>query len=343
MRIVVLLLALLLAGGAAAEDFYKGKQIRLIVGSESGAGYDAYARLLARHMPRHIPGNPPIVPQYMPGASSLVAANYLYNLAPRDGTVFGTFQRDLPLAALLDSRKEQVKFDASKFTWLGSASSGRDDAYLMVMRAELPVKSIADIRGAGKASLVLAATAPGAQSYDVPAALKEILGLNLQIVAAYPSAAQMVLALMRKEVDARMIGLSSMLATQPEWLRDGVVRVLLQFGRADRHKLLPQVPTAQELAANEADRSLIELMETSQLLSWPFAAPPDLPAEQAATLERAFLETQQDPAYLADAAQAKMELSPIGGAEIAARLKRLYALPPALIARYNQLLAKTER
>jgi tripartite-type tricarboxylate transporter receptor subunit TctC len=209
----------------------------------------------------------------------------------------------------------------------------------MIVRADVPVRTIGEIRGAGKASLILASTAPGAQSYDVPAALTEILGLNIRIVPGYPSANAMVLALMSKEVDARMIGLSSMLATQPGWLRDGLVRVLVQFGRADRHPLLPDVPTADELAANADDRALIELMETSQILSWPFAAPPDIPDEQATILRRAFLETQDDPAYLAEAAQAKMELSPIGGAEIDQRLKRLYALPPALIARYNRLLA----
>jgi tripartite-type tricarboxylate transporter receptor subunit TctC len=341
-----LAIAMALAAATAAgaqEPYFKNKQIRLVVGSDTGAGYDAYARLLARHISRHIPGAPAIVVQNMPGAGGLVAANYLFNIAAKDGTVIGSFQRDLPLQSLLDRERTQIKFDATQFTWLGSSSSGAGDAYLMLVRSDVPVHSVEDLRGPNARQILIAATAQGAQSYDVPLALGELLGLNVRVVGGYPSAAALSLAMMRKEVDARMIGFSSLRATQPEWLRDGVVRVLIQFGRIDRHKDLANVPTARELARNEQDRDLIEMMETSQFLSWPFTAPPGIPADVTAVLRTAFMDTQRDPEYVADAEKAKMELSPIDGEQITKLLVHLNSVPASTIERYLRIIGKPSK
>ena len=328
------------SGAVSAQDFYAGKQLNLIVGSETGGGYDTYGRLLSRHMGKHIPGNPTIVMQNMPGAGGLRAANHLYNIAAKDGTVIGTFQRNLPLAAILDKSREQIKFEPAKFTWLGSSSSGRDDAYMLVIRSEVPVKSVADIRGPNAYNLIVGATAPGSQSHDLPVVLAEILGLSLKIVAGYPSSSASVLAMMRKETEGRMFGLSALRAAHPEMIEKNIVRSLFQFGRITRHPELADVPTARELAPNDEARAMIEMLEVSQFLSWPYTAPPDIPPERAAILRRAFMAAHADPDYIAEAEKQKMELSPITGEEITAMLTRLSDLPPGLIARYNQISSK---
>lgn len=334
-------LALAAASGAAeAQEFYAGKQISLIVGSETGGGYDTYGRLLSRHMGKYLPGHPTIVMQNMPGAGGLRAANHLYNVAAKDGTVIGTFQRNLPLNAILDKSREQIKFEPAKFTWLGSSSSGRDDAYMLVIRSEVPVMSVADLRGPKAHQLIVGATAPGSQSHDLPVVLAEILDLSLKIVPGYPSSSASMLAMQRKETEGRMFGLSALRATHPEMLTKNLVRCLFQFGRITRHPELPEVPTARELAPNDEARAMVEMLEVSQFLSWPYTAPPGIPPERTAILRQAFMATHSDPEYVAEAEKQKMELSPIGGEEITEMLTRLSDLPPSLIARYNQIAAK---
>jgi tripartite-type tricarboxylate transporter receptor subunit TctC len=329
------------APGAAAQDFYRGKQINLIVGTETGAGYDFYARLLARHLSKHIPGNPNIVVQNMPGAGGLRAANHIYNVAAKDGTVTGTFQRNLPLMSIVEKDNQQVRYDATKFTWLGSPSRGAGDAYMPIVRSDVPVERVEQLRGPGSPQLVIAGTAPGTQGYDVAATLAEILGLNLRVIPGYPSANEMSIALLRHEVDGRMIGLSALRSTQRDWIEKKFVRILIQVGRENRHPDLADVPLARELVTDPGDFALIELMDAAQFMSWPFMAPPDVPADRAAILQQAFMATQSDPAYLADAERQNMELSPIGGPEIRDILVGLSGkLTPALLARYKTINAK---
>jgi tripartite-type tricarboxylate transporter receptor subunit TctC len=325
----------------AADDFYKGKQLYLIVGTDTGAGYDYYARLLSRHLPKHIPGNPRVIVQNMPGAGGLRAANHLYNIAAKDGTVIGTFQRNLPLMSIVEKDNQQVRYDATRFTWLGSPSRGAGDAYMLIVRSDSPVKRIEELRGPNAPQLIVGGTAPGTQGYDVAAMLAEIIGLNMRVIPGYASANEMSMALMRKEVDGRMIGLSALRSTQKEWLEKNLVRILVQVGREDRHPDLADVPLARELVSDRGDQALIELMDAAQFMAWPFMAPPGVPAERAAILQQAFMETQQDPAYLADAERQSMELSPISGEEIRRILLGLNAkLTPDLLARYKVINAK---
>jgi len=328
----------------AAEDFYKGKQINLIVGSEAGGGYTAYARLLQRYMPKHIPGNPSIVVQNMPGAGGLQAINHLANIAPKDGTVFASFNRNLPLNALVEKSNDQVRFDPLKLTWLGSASSGAGDAYMLIVRDDVPIKRIEEVQGNTGKSLLVATTAPGSQSYDVPSSLIDLLGLNLKIVTGYPSSAAMSLAMMRQESDGRMIGLSALRSTQPEWVEKKMVRILIQTGRIERHPDMLDVPNARDLAPDAGSRALIEFMDATLLLSWPYAAPPGIPADRAAILQKAFMDTVKDPEYIAEADKQKMELSPISGADIQKVLQDLTAkMTPELIERYNRIVARSKQ
>src|SRR5262249_29468216 len=194
----------------AVEDFYKSRQLNLVVGYGPGGGYDVYARLIARHFGRYIPGNPAVVVQNMPGAGSLRAVNYLANAAPRDGSVIATFSRDMPLLGILGN--PNVRFDARTFTWLGSSSSYGNDSYLLFTRADAQVKSIAEARRGGGPPLVLGGTGEGASGNDVVSVLRDALGLNLRLIAGYPDSNALFLAVDRKEIDGRCVGLSAVQA-----------------------------------------------------------------------------------------------------------------------------------
>lgn len=328
---------------AAQSTFYKGKTIRVIIGYGTGGGYDSYARLLTKHLGKHIPGNPNVLPQNMPGAGSMAAANHIFNVAPKDGTAFGTFARGLALGGLIDPSNKQIKFKPAEFTWIGSSSSYKDDAYLLLVRSTAPIKTIADLRGSNAKQMVLAATNAGSTSYDVPVQLLEVLGLKLKIIHGYPDGASMSLAVERGEVDGRMIGLSAISATQPEWLgTNGFMRPLLQFGRRTRHTLVKDIPTARELAQAPEDSALIELLEMPFFLARPYAAPPGVPADRAALLMKGFMATHDDPDYRADAKKQKMDISPISGSEIRDMLTRMTKISPEVIQRYLNIAAKTK-
>ncbi len=299
-----------------------------------------YARLLARHIGQYIPGHPSVVVQNMPGAGSLRAANYIYSVAPKDGTAFGLFARDLPLVALLGGDRN-VQFDPRKFTWLGSSSSYANDAYLLMLRKDAAVKSIADARRPGGSPMVLGGTAEGSTSDDVPILLRDVLGLHLRLIAGYRDSGVLFLAIDQNEVQGRTVGLSAVRSAHPQWLApDGNMRVLLQFARATRLSDFPDVPTARELAPDARSRALIELAELPYLLSRPFAAPPGVPPERAKALEAAFLAAHKDPQYLADATRLKVDVSPIGGDEVLAAIARMAQTPPELREALKRMLAR---
>ena len=291
-------------------DFYRGKQIDLIVGYGPSGGYDTYARLLARHFGKFIPGNPSVIVQNMPGGGSLRAVNYLYNAAPKDGTTIGMFSRNMPLIGLLGGNPN-VQFKPRKLTWLGSSSSFVNDAYILIVRKDAPVKSIEEARRADLPALVLGGNAESATGNDVPIILRDTIGLHVKQVVGYPDSAAIFLAIERGEVHGRTVDLSSVKSMKPEWLKpDSGYRVLVQFARTTRHPDFPDVPTARELAKNEAARALIELVELPYTLSRPVAAPPDVPADRAKALRRAFLAVHSDARYLEDAARLRVRCEP---------------------------------
>jgi tripartite-type tricarboxylate transporter receptor subunit TctC len=325
---------------SAVEEFYKGRQINLIVGYGPGGGYDITARLLARHLGDHIPGHPTIVVQNMAGAGSMRAANYLYVGAPKDGTTFGVIGRDIPLIGLIGSNSS-VQFDPRKFTWLGSSSSFADDAYVLVVRPGAPVQSIEAARRAGGPPLVLGGTGEGATDSDVPKILRDALGFNIKQVLGYPDSPSIFLAVERGEVDGRTFDLSSVKATKPEWLKPGSgYRVLVQFARVTRHPDLPDVPTARELALSDAARELIVFAEAPLLtMARPFAAPPGLPADRAKALQAAFLAAHRDPGFLAEAAKLGIDISPLSADDMARGIAQLARFSPATFDYMKKLLA----
>jgi tripartite-type tricarboxylate transporter receptor subunit TctC len=343
----VLLLTLVLppmlaaARGQAAVDFYAGKQIDLIVGSGPGGGYDTYARLLARHLARYLPGRPTIVVQNMPGAGGLRAANYLYNVAPKDGTSIGTFGHDLVLVGLL-GHNANIQFDSRKFTWLGSASSFANDAYLLIARPDAPVKSAEEARAPNGPPLLVGASAQGGGTSDIATLMRDTLGFNLKLIPGYPDSNAMFLAIDRNEIDARFTAISVLQLTRPQWLApQSGMHVIVQFARAVRHPDFPDVPTARQLARSDRDRALIELAELPYLLDRPFVAPPGLPRERAQALQEAFRSVQSDPQYLDDAARLKLDLSPIGGDEVVRAIEAIGAASRDTLDYMKKLLTNT--
>jgi tripartite-type tricarboxylate transporter receptor subunit TctC len=335
-------LAVAPARADAVADFYKGKQVNLIVGYGPGGGYDVYGRLVARHIGRHIPGNPNVVVQNMPGAGSLRAANHIYSAAPKDGTVFGIFARNMPLLGILGGNPN-VQFDARKFTWLGSSSSFVTDAYLMIVRADAPVKTIEDARKPGGPQLVLGGTAEGATGNDVPVLLRDTLGLNIRLIAGYTDSNALFLAIDRGEIHGRTTDYSSIKTNRPDWLKpNSGMNVLLQFARTTRHPDFPNVPTARELAPTDAARALIELGELPYTLARPFAAPPGIPTERAKALQAAFLAAHKDPQLLEEAAKLQLDITPIGGDEILAHIERISKAPAEQLDYIRKLLAENK-
>ena len=334
-RIVVATAALVLAIASARADpvaeFYKGQQVKLIVGYGTGGGYDVYGRLFARHLGRHIPGNPSVIVQNMPGAGSLRAVNFLANSAPRDGTTIATFSRDMPLLAVI-GHNANVRFDARALTWLGSSSSYANDAYFLFVHKDAKVQSLEDARRPGGPPLVLGGTAEGATGNDVAMVLRSALGLNLRLISGYPDSGGLFLAVDRREVDGRFVGLSATASSHPTWLASAShMRKLLQFARVTRHPEFPDVPTARELAADDKTRALIALAELPYRLSRPFAAPPGVPQDRARALQAAFLAVHHDPLYREDAARLKVDISPIGGHDVVRAIDDIAGAPADML------------
>jgi tripartite-type tricarboxylate transporter receptor subunit TctC len=311
-------------------DFYRNNQVSIIVGYGPGGGYDLYARLVARHLGKHIPGEPAMIVQNLPGAGSLRAANYVYTTASKDGTAIATFARNMSVMGVLGGHAS-VRFDPRKFTWLGSTSSYQNEAYILWVRKDSPIKNLEDARRPGGPEIVIGGTADGSTDTDVAMLIKQTVGINLRVVRGYPGSAEINLAVERGEVGGRFIGTSAVASTLPGWLRpDGPVRPLLQFARTTRLPEFADVPTAREVARDERSRQLIELAEIPYMLSRPFVAPPGVPAERAKALQRAFVEMAKDPDFLAEAEKLHADVSPVGATEAMQMIERLASAPADL-------------
>lgn len=342
-RLLQLGLALALCGGfdpAKAQspaDFYRGKTIQLVLGYGPGGGYDAYARLVTQHIGKHIPGAPAVVLQHMPGAGSLRATNYLYTTASKDGLTIGGFSRDMPFLGVL-GHNANVQFDPRKFTWLGSVASSADDAYLMYARRDAVIKSIDELRKSGGPPLMVGVTGEGGGANDWMVLLRDLLGLNLKLVSGYPDSGALFLAVERKEIDARALDYSALRSSRPGWMKpESGLYPMLQFGRATRHPDFPDTPVAAELAKDEKARRMIEVADISNTLARPFTAPPGVPADRAKALQGAFAAMVKDPDFLADAARMRVDVSPLDGAEMLARVERLAQAPPDVLDYFRKL------
>lgn len=315
-----------LAGLASADDvsdFYKGRDVSLIIGYSVGGGYDAYARLLARYIGKHIPGTPSIIPQQMAGAGSLRSAKYIYSVAPKDGSVFGTFSRSMGIAPLLN----QADFDSRKFTWLGSVT---DDDSTCVTSKTSPIKTWDDLLHKSSKLGGLGADADP----DIWALLyKNVFGAKIQLVSGYPGTNDVTLAMERGEVDG-LCGLSwSTIKTRhQDWLANHSVNIIVQAA-LKKEPEIASVPLATDLISNPEQLQIIKLMLASQAMARPFAAPPGIPEDRKTALIAAFDATMTDADFLAEAKKLDFEVHPIDAATIDRLLAEVYSTPKDVIAK----------
>ncbi len=305
--------------------FYAGKTVRVVIGYSVGGGYDIYARVLARHMGRHIPGAPVLVPQNMPGAGGLKAANFLFAAAPKDGTVLGTFARGLATERLL-GRGQGGHFDATRFNWIGSVT---DETSVCVFSRRSGIRTWADMQAR---PFTVGGTGAVADTDVFPTVLKNMFHLPLKLVTGFPGGADLVLALERGEIDGRCGWSWSSLMSRDKALYDtGEITVPLQLA-LHKNANLPDVPLILDLAGDAKQRAALRLIFARQRMSRPFAAPPGVPPERIAALRVAFEATMRDPAFRAEAQRLELEVRPVSGADMQALVAELHALPADVIA-----------
>jgi len=317
------------ARGQSVEEFYKGRNVSMVIGFSAGSGYDIYARLLARYMGRYIPGRPTIVSQNMPGAGSLRAAQYVASVAPKDGSVLGTMSRSLPVEPLIGD----AKFDGRAFTWIGNIANNNS---LCATWHTTAIKTWDDML---TKPFVLGGEGPGSDLDNFAALLKNVFGAKLKLVSGYPGGSEVNLAVERRELDGRC-GWSwdSIKSTRPEWLRDKKLNLLVVFAHERAADIPASVPLILDKAQTDEQREIVRVHLAAQELGRPFAAPPDIPADRKAALRKAFDATMKDPDFVADALKARLEVSPLDGAAMDRVIGEVYALPADLIEKAKRAI-----
>jgi tripartite-type tricarboxylate transporter receptor subunit TctC len=323
----------------AQAPFYAGKTIRIVVGLPAGDAYDLYARILAEHMGKYIPGNPTIIVQNMPGASTMIAANYVYNVAKPDGLTFGSTLPSLYFDQLV-GRKE-VQFDWAKFTWLGSFERSNN---LLYMRADTPYKTIHDVTTTSDPPKC-GSTGSGSPSYYMIKLLNEAIGTKFNVVTGYQGGQEIDLAVERGEVHCRAFTVTTFFAREPfhTWRKKGFVRVLTQTGKK-RDARLSDTPTVYELMDEyktpESTRRLAALVLASGEFGRPIVATPGIPPDRVKILREAFAKTLSDSAVLDDVKKKMLELDPTRGEELESLAKEVLSAAPEVIERMKSLLGK---
>lgn len=325
--------------GIHAQAFYAGKTIRIVVGLPAGDAYDLYARMYAQHMPKYIPGNPNMIIQNMPGAATLIAANYVFSVAKPDGLTLGSSLPSIYFDQLVGRR--EAKFDYAKFTWIGSPERSNQ---LLYMRADAPYKTIEDVREAATPPRC-GSTGTGSPSYHIPKLLEETIGAKFNIVTGYQGGQEIDLAVERGEVQCRSFTITTFFAREPfhTWRKKGFVRVLVQTGQK-RDRRLPDVPTIYELMDKyktpEAARQLAAVVLANGDLGRPIMAPPGIPTDRVKILRDAFAKALRDPELLAEAKKKRLEIDPVSAEEIAALAKKLTTQPLEIVEQIRRLLGR---
>jgi tripartite-type tricarboxylate transporter receptor subunit TctC len=319
-----------LASAQTPSEFYKGRNVDLYIGYSVGGAYDLYARVLARHLGKHIPGNPGIVPKNMEGAGSLRLANWLFNVAPKDGTAIGTIGRGTAFDPILGSKAAQ--FDGTKYSWLGSANN---EVSVCVSWKTSGIASLDDLLSK---ELVIGGTGAAADTDQFPRILNGILGTKFRIVAGYPGGNEITLAMERGEVSGRCgWSWSSVMATHKRWVDDKSINILVQLS-LNKHPDLPQVPLVVDLGKSEEQQQIFKLIFARQVMGRPFLAPPNIPGDRVDALRKAFAQTMKDPEFLADAVKSQLEITPVEGAEVDRLVKEIYRTPKAIAGKAAEFI-----
>jgi tripartite-type tricarboxylate transporter receptor subunit TctC len=330
-RLVVMLgMAAAFASGRAAHaadaaDFYKGKTIDLIVSTGTGGGLDRNARIVARHLPNHLPGKPTIVVKNMPGAGHLRAANFLHTQAAKDGTVIGTVIPGFLMSQVLEGTG--VKFDASKFNWLGSTSYSTQTVYVW------KTAKVSSVEEAKKREVLMGATGAGSYAALYPSVMNNVLGTRFRIIAGYKSSAEVNLAMERGEVEGRAgNNWNSLKVENGDWLKDGSIRLITQIG-LERDPELGDVPLLLDLARTSEERDVLRFFSADIVLGRPFLTPPGVPAEIIAVLRHAFSTMMVDPAFLKESADSGLDVKPVDGATVQKVVDEIVNAPADIVAK----------
>jgi tripartite-type tricarboxylate transporter receptor subunit TctC len=331
--VAVVILSLCAMSAASAQspaDFYRGKSIDLYIGYSAGGGYDVYARALARHMGRFIPGNPTIVSKNMPGAGSLVLANWLYNVAPKDGTAFGMIGRGTGFDPLLGSTKAQ--FDADKFNWIGSMN---DEVSVCVAWHTTGITTLEQVK---LKEVTVGGSGPAADTDQFPKVLNATLGTRFKLVTGYPGGNEIDLAMERGEVMGRCgWSWSSVVATHQSWIDDKKMNVLAQLSLS-KHPDLAKAPLIMDFARTEEEKQIFKLVFARQPMGRPFLAPPGIPAERVALLRKAFMDTLNDKEFRAETERMKLEINPVSGEAVQAIVQEVYRTPKRVAAAVAEMI-----
>jgi tripartite-type tricarboxylate transporter receptor subunit TctC len=320
------------AHGQTVEQFYKGRSVSLIVGFNPGGAYDPYARTVARHLPNHLPGAPNIVVKNMQGAGSVLAANHLYNVSPKDGSELGLIAGSAALEPVFAVRPSQ--YDGRKFTWIGSANDEPGVCFATRESGFRTAKELFDQQ--------LLIGASGTSNLDFPLALNAVAGTQMRLVRGYNGTSSIMLAMERGEVQG-ICGMvyAAMQTSHPDWITEGKVRTLVQIG-LERNAKLADVPFIMDYVKNDDDKRVLRLLVGWTIMGRPYLAPPGIPDDRKAALRQAFNETMLDPAFLADAAKVRLDISSIPGEQIDRFLADAYSTPKPLVVRAAKILAQSQ-
>ncbi len=326
-------LALPFSGTARAEDpFYKGKTVTVVTSTGAGGQYDTIARAISRHMKRHLVGNPTMIVQNMPGGGNVLATNFMFNIAPKDGTTIATLHNAMPLHQVLDGRG--VRFDARKFSWLGSTGAENSGVFAWHTAG---VKTVEDVM---KKEITLGGTGAGSGIVIFPTVMNNLLGTKFKIVIGYKSSSEINVAMERGEIQSRAFGLSSVFAEYKDrWVTPKKIVFLAQVG-LKRDKLLPDVPTLVELAKNPRDREIMKLIAAPTALGKPYTAPPGLPADRLKTLRDGFAATLRDKTFLAEMAKLSIDIEPMTAEETIQIVNDTVNAAPEIVAEAKKVMPK---
>jgi tripartite-type tricarboxylate transporter receptor subunit TctC len=325
------LTALAVTPALAQAPSLAGKNVTMVIGFGPGGGYDLWGRVVARHIGKHLPGNPSVVPQNMPGAGSYNAANHIYNIAPKDGTVMGIIARDAALGPITGATG--ARFDPTKLTWLGTPTT-ETNVCIASNTDKVKVKTVDDLY---TKELIVGDTGVGTGTHSYPKALNALLGMKFKIIGGFPSSSDVFLAMERGEVDGICESLDSVSGKRPEWLPQKKVTILFQGGEQPNPEL-KGIPFVNDLAKNADDKTAIEFLYAGQGIGRPFIAPPDMPADRVKMVQEAFSATMRDPEFAADAKKQKLDVDPEDGEHLAALIKKIYATPKPIVDKIGELI-----
>ena len=342
-KFLALVAVLAVAGlpDARAQDsvaqFYKGRQVTIVVGSPPGGGFDIYARLLGRHIGKYVPGNPNVIVSNMPGAASNTSLAHLYNVAPRDGTVIGAPQNSAITDALFDMQlgnARKLRHDATKLIQIGSATT---DHYVCIGRADGPIQTFKD---ALTREFLIGSSQPGTSTRDYPAMLNHTTGAKIRQVSGYPGTREITLAIEKNEVQGLCgFSWSSLNAQRPDWVSSGFIRVVVQEhdkGNPEINRM--GVPLAVDFATSPENRKIMELVYSSETFGRPYVIAPEVPADRVAALRKAFMATMKDDELLSEAKRMRLAIDPISGEDLQELAGKIFGTPRDLVEKTKQAM-----